>query len=295
MQSPRATLQGFSAWIQLLCGSRLKMSIRYNLDVNPTDNVAADKPVAVWLRRAKKLAYRYGIALGAIAFLVWTFTHLPVNPTTVALSFLLVVLFVASRWGLTIAITTAMVATMLFNYYFLPPIHTFTIADTQNWVALLAFLVSAILASRLSERARRETENANRRRKEVEQLYSLSQQLLSTENVLELNNSIPLFVRDAFRLTEAAMFLPKRDEVYRTELEHPELSDEDLRAVSVRGELVINADRLISIVPLRIGARPVGSIGLEGALLSRETLEALGSLIAISIERAGAVETLSRT
>lgn len=271
------------------------MSIRYNLDVNPTDNVAADKPVAVWLRKAKKLAYRYGIALGAIAFLVWTFTHLPVNPTTVALSFLLVVLFVASRWGLTIAITTAVVATMLFNYYFLPPVHTFTIADTQNWVALLAFLVSAILASRLSERARRETENANRRRKEVEQLYSLSQQLLSTENVLELNNSIPLFVRDAFGLTEAAMFLPKRDEVYRTELEHPELSDEDLRAVSVRGELVINSDRLISIVPLRIGARPVGSIGLEGALLSRETLEALGSLIAISIERAGAVETLSRT
>ena len=177
----------------------------------------------------------------------------------------------------------------------MPPVHTFTIADTQNWVALLAFLVSAILASRLSERARRETENANRRRKEVERLYLLSQQLLSTENVLDLNNAIPHFVRDAFGLTEAAMFLPKRNEVYRTGVEHPELSDEDLRAVSVRGELLINPEQLISIVPLRIGARPVGSIGLEGALLSRETLEAVGSLIAISIERAGAVETLSRT
>src|SRR6516162_11300186 len=236
MQSPRATLQGFSAWIQLLCGSRLKMSIRYNLDVNPTDNVAADKPVAVWLRRAKKLAYRYGIALGAIAFLVWTFTHLPVNPTTVALSFLLVVLFVASRWGLTIAITTAVVATMLFNYYFLPPIHTFTIADTQNWVALLAFLVSAIIGSRLSERARRETLNATRRRKEVERLYSLSQQLLATENVMELLNSIPEYVREAFGLKAAAMYLPTRHEVYRTGIDHPELSEEELKAVSGRGE-----------------------------------------------------------
>src|SRR5271165_6902772 len=170
-----------------------------------------------------------------------------------------------------------------------------TVADPQNWVALLAFLISAILASRLSERARRETENANRRRKEVERLYSLSQQLLSTENFLELNNSIPFFVRDAFGLTEAAMYLPKRNEVYRTGVEHLELSDEDLRAVSGRGELVIKPEQLISIVALRIGARPVGSIGLEGALLSRETLEAVGSLIAISIERAGAVENLSRT
>jgi two-component system, OmpR family, sensor histidine kinase KdpD len=271
------------------------MSIRYNRVVNPSQNAVAGKHGIVWWRTAKKLSYRYAAALGAIAILVWLFTRLPFNPTTVALTFLLLVLFVASRWGLTLATTTAIVATLAFNYYFLPPVHTFTIADPQNWIALLAFLVSAILASRLSERARREAENANRRRKEVERLYSLSQQLLSTENFLELNNSIPLFVRDAFGLTEAAMFLPKRNEVYRTGVEHLELSDEDLKAVSVRGELVIKPDELISLVPLRIGARPVGSIGLEGALLSRETLEAVGSLIAISIERAGAVETLSRT
>jgi len=271
------------------------MSIRYNRVVNPAENTIADKHGVIWWRTAKKLGYRYAVVLSAIAILVWLFTRLPVNPTTVALSFLLVVLLAASRWGLTLATTTAIVATLAFNYFFLPPVHTFTIADPQNWIALLAFLVSAILASRLSERARRETENANRRRKEVERLYSLSQQLLSTENFLELNNSIPLFVRDAFGLTEAAMFLPKRNEVYRTGVEHLELSDEDLKAVSGRGELVIKPEQLISLVPLRIGARPVGSIGLEGALLSRETLEAVGSLIAISIERAGAVETLSRT
>jgi two-component system, OmpR family, sensor histidine kinase KdpD len=278
-----------------LCGSSHKKSIRYNLGVDPTETPAPGKLGDVWLRPAKRLTFRYAATLGALAFLVWVYIHLLVNPTTVALSFLLVVLFVASRWGLTIAITISVVATLAFNYYFLPPVHTFTIVDPQNWIALLAFLVSAILASRLSERARRETENANRRRKEVERLYSLSQQLLSTENFLELNNSIPLFVREAFRLTEAAMFLPKRNEVYRTGIEHPELSDDELRAVSVRGELLIKPEQCISIVPLRIGARPVGSLGLEGCALSRETLEAVGSLIAISIERAGAVETLSRT
>ena len=68
----------------------------------------------------------------AIAVLTWVFKHLPVNPTTVALSFLLVVLLLASRWGLTIATTTAVVATLAFNYFFLPPVHTFTIAETAK-------------------------------------------------------------------------------------------------------------------------------------------------------------------
>ncbi len=226
---------------------------------------------------------------------VIAYRRLPnVNPTTVALTFLLVVLLLASRWGLTIAITTAVVATLAFNYYFLPPLHTFTIAEPQNWIALLAFLTSAIVASRLSERARRETLNATRRRKEVERLYSLSQQLLATDNVMELLNSIPQYVRDAFGLKAAAMFLPKRKEVYRTGVDHPELSQEQLEAVSGRGELVIDVEHQLCFVPLRIGVKPVGSLGLEGAVLSRETLEAVGSLIAISIERAGAVETLAR-
>jgi two-component system sensor histidine kinase KdpD len=78
-------------------------------------------------------------------------------------------------------------------------------------------------------------------------------------------------------------------------LGHPELNQEQLEAVSGRGELVVDEERQLCFVPLRIGVRPVGSLGLQGAILSRETLEAVGSLVAISIERAGAVETLTRT
>ena len=177
--------------------------------------------------------------MGTIAIVVIAYHRLPnVNPTTVALTFLLVVLLLASRWGLTVATTTAIVATLAFNYFFLPPVHTFTISEPQNWIALFAFLTSAIVASRLSERARREALNATRRRKEVERLYSLSQQLLATDNVMELLNSIPSYVRDAFGLKAAAMYLPKRKEVYRTGVDHPELSKEQLESVSGRGELV---------------------------------------------------------
>ncbi len=245
-------------------------------------------------RHLKTLAFRYAVAIATVAVVVLVYRRLPLNNTTVALTFLLVVLGVASRWGLTLATTTAIVATLAFNYFFLPPIGKFVIADPQNWIALGAFLISAIVASRLSERARRETSNATRRRKEVERLYYLSQQLLATDNVMELLNSIPRFVCDAFGLNAAAMYLPSRKEVYRMGVDHPELTAEQLEAVSGRGELVVDEARKICFVPLRIGVKPVGSLGLEGAVLSRETLEAVGSLIAISIERAGAVETLTR-
>src|SRR5271157_2946681 len=283
----------------LFCGSGVEKSIRYNHRVNPRqieDGHPGRHSFALSPQRLKAALSHYAVAMGTIAIVVILYRRLPdVNPTTVALTFLLVVLLVASKWGLTIAITTAVVATLAFNYYFLPPIGTFTIADPQNWIALLAFLISAIVASRLSERARRETLNATRRRKEVERLYSLSQQLLATENVMGLLNSIPQYVCDAFSLTAAAMYLPKRKEVYRTGVDHPELDEEQLESVSGRGELVVDEDKQLCFVPLRIGVRPVGSLGLEGAVLSRETLEAVGSLIAISIERAGAVETLTRT
>jgi two-component system sensor histidine kinase KdpD len=260
-----------------------------------TDGLPGRHSFAVSPQRLKAAFYHYGVAMGTIVMVVIAYRRLPnVNPTTVALTFLLVVLLLASRWGLTIAITTAVVATLAFNYFFLPPVHTFTISEPQNWIALLAFLASAIVASRLSERARREALNATRRRKEVERLYSLSQQLLATDNVMELLNSIPHYVQDAFGLKAAAMFLPKRKEVYRTGVDHPELSEEQLEAVSGRGELVVDEQHQLCFVPLRIGVKPVGSLGLEGAVLSRETLEAVGSLIAISIERAGAVETLTR-
>ena len=114
-----------------------------------------------------------------------------VNPTTVALTFLVSVLIVSAVWGLRYALFTAFVAAAAFNYYFLPPTGTFTIADTQNWIALFALLTTAVIASELSDRARKQTDEAVGRRRELERLYSFSQQLLTADNVLQLLNAVP--------------------------------------------------------------------------------------------------------
>lgn len=94
-----------------------------------------------------------------------------INPTTVALVLLLLVLFVAAAWGSKPAILAAVLGAACFNFFYLPPFGTFHIAEPENWVALLAFLITAIIAGQLSVRARRRAEEANAARQEIERLY----------------------------------------------------------------------------------------------------------------------------
>jgi sigma-B regulation protein RsbU (phosphoserine phosphatase) len=86
--------------------------------------------------------------------------HERLNDTTVALVYLLVVLFVATAWGRWPALLASAVGVLCFNFFFLPPVYTLTIADPQNWVALVAFLVTAITAGQLSELAKRRAAEA---------------------------------------------------------------------------------------------------------------------------------------
>jgi two-component system sensor histidine kinase KdpD len=239
---------------------------------------------------------RYAVCIIAAELVAQVYRRvIHVNPTTVALTFLLTVLLVAAYWGFRFSVFLAVLATLAFNYYFLPPVGTFTVADPQNWVALFAFLVTAGIASELADRARRQTADAVQRRRDVERLYSFSQRLLATDNVAELLNAIPLYVCEGFGGKAAAVYLLSSQQVYRTDPNATRLALQDLQMVSSRGEPVIDAQRGISLSPLHLGTRTTGAVGIAGAALSRATLEALGSMIAIAVERAGAIEKLSQT
>src|SRR6185369_16103891 len=95
-----------------------------------------------------------------------------VNAATVSLALLLNVLFIATRWGSAPALLASILAMLCFNFFFLPPLGTFTIAATDNWIALLAFLLTAITAGQLSARAKRRGEEAELGRHEIERLYA---------------------------------------------------------------------------------------------------------------------------
>lgn len=239
---------------------------------------------------------RFAAALVIVAAITFFYHRvLPVNATTVALTFLLAILAISTVWGLAVSIFMSLVAMLAFNFYFLPPIGRLTIYDPQNWVALFAFLVVSVLASRLSSHARQQAEYASARRHDVEKLYSFSQGLLESGNVIELLNRIPVQIVDVFEVGAAALLLAEKQKVYRSGPVVPHLDLESLKVIVTREEPVIDVANSVSFVPVRLGMRPVGSLGISGTILSRQTLEAIGTLIAIAMERARAVEQLGQT
>lgn len=132
-----------------------------------------------------------------------------VNQTTVGFSFLLAIL--AVLWGMAVSAVMSVAAMLAYNFFFLPPIGTFTIADPQNWVALFAFLVTAIVGSQLSVRIRKEADAADQRRREIEKLYVFSQKLLGEGNVIRLLNAIPRYPVEAFEGNSAQLFLADKN------------------------------------------------------------------------------------
>ena len=220
---------------------------------------------------------------------------IPANQTTVALSFLLAILAVSAVWGMAVSVFMSVVAVLAFNYFFLPPVRTFTIADPQNWVALAAFLFTSIMGSQLSARIRKEADEAHARRREIERLYKFSQKLLGEGNVIQLMNAIPNYIVESFEAGASELFLPQKDKFYRSGFGAAHLDEERMKTAFLRDEMSIEAQQSLYFIPVRLGVRAIGSLGVSGARLSRQTLDAVGSLVAIAIERARAVEQLSQT
>ena len=104
-----------------------------------------------------------------------------------------------------------MLADLCLNYFFMPPIGTFTIADPQNWVALFAFLAVAVVASNLSTTARERAREAVARRDELGRLFDLSRDVLLTTDSKEAMSQLARFVSRRFDLDFAAICLPRAE------------------------------------------------------------------------------------
>src|SRR3974390_1955184 len=239
-----------------------------------------------------------GLAVAAILLASITFTCsrlVHVNQTTVALLFVRWVLAVSAVLGMIVSSVMSVSAMLLFNYFFLPPAGTFTIADPQNWVAPAAFLITSIVGSQLSARIRKQADAAHNRRREVERLYAFSEKLLGEGNVIQLMNAIPNFLVDSFEAGAAELFVPQKGKFYRSGYGAAQIDEEQMKAAFSRDETVSDNLQGLYFLPVRLGVKPIGSLGISGARLSRQTLDAISSLVAIGIERARAVEQIGET
>lgn len=250
--------------------------------------------------------------LGVVAVVLVTLlftTQLDVNnPGTVSTTFLLVVLVVAAISELWAAVVVSFVAVLLFNYFFLPPVRTFTIADPQNWVALFSFLVVSLVASNLSARVRAREQEALVRRDELARLFDLSRDVLMMTESRDALSTLARSIGRRFDLEYVALALPAASEwsVFETGPSQLAPSEQQLSTAFAAAQRSIEFDattrsysgheqvtvdgRRVDLVPLRSDTKPIGLLATSGRRVEAGTLDALAGIAAIAIERARFLE-----
>jgi two-component system sensor histidine kinase KdpD len=229
--------------------------------------------------------------VGAVTAICATAVHL--SPTTVALTYVVVVLLIATRWGIAESTAASVAAVLCFNFFFLPPVGTFTIADPQNWIALLAFLLTAIIASQLSVRARLRTTEALARQRDLERLYALSRALLLAESGAALPGVIARHIGDAFGIQTVGVYDQRLDRAVWAGASGLTGSDEKLREAARRG-VTLHEPGGFTIVAIQLGGQSIGSVAISDAKLSDTVLHSMANLAAIGLERARGEEATAR-
>jgi two-component system sensor histidine kinase KdpD len=223
------------------------------------------------------------------------------NPTTVALTYVVAILLIATQWGIAEATIASLAATLSFNYFFLPPVGRLTIADPQNWVALTAFLATAIVASQLSGRARQRNIDALSRQRDLERLYALSRALLLGERTESIPSLIAQRIASTFELSAVALYDHQTDTISRAGSSEIPNADGVLRDVARQATSFQNPSGLL-VTAIRLGGAPIGSLaivvsqerhGTHGELTDT-VFQSIANLAAIGLERARGQEAAAR-
>jgi two-component system, OmpR family, sensor histidine kinase KdpD len=243
-----------------------------------------------------KSTVRLAAVLGTIGAITLLCFHLvPVNATTAGFAYLIAILLIATAWGLLEAMVASVTAVLCFNYFFFPPIGTFTIAEPRNWVALFAFLATSIVASQLSARAKRQAQEAMERREETERLYALSRAILLTEAGKRAPKEYAKEIAQIFDLSSVALYERETAATYRAgPSDLPGVEEEKLRETATLGTLFRDELSAITVTPIHLGGQPIASLAISGHLLSDSALQAISNLIAIGLEKVRGQEAASQ-
>ena len=228
------------------------------------------------------------VAVGATIGLLKLFPQL--NESSSALLLLLAVFFCASIWQSGPGVVAALLATLGFNFFFLPPLYTFTIQDPRNVAALFVFLVSGLLIGRLSAVSRRRLELLEAERRDLIALTQLSQGFLADTNRESLLGVAADRLRQALQCREVAILLAdekgalgRRVEtggmVFREEL--AELAYRQGNSAALPSDL----GGTDIYLPIPIGLQRAGALVARGLQSSERMAEACALLLGLAVER----------
>ena len=239
-----------------------------------------------------------------IALAIDSFVRLP----NISLVYLAAILFTAVAYGLMPSLFAVLLSVLAYNFFFLPPIYTFTISDPANVMALIFFGIVAVLTSNLTARTREQVLSAQRRAKDATELYTFSRKLAATNDLDDLlwafcyQVAALLKVRIVVLLPEKGQIAvragyPPEDELDESDLAAAKWTWAHNQAAGRASDTLPGARRLF--LPMRTGRGIVGVLGLDrdrpGPILTpeeRRLLDALSDLIAVAIERVHLAEDI---
>jgi len=243
-------------------------------------------------------------AASLIALAIDSFVRLP----NISLVYLAAILFTAVAYGLMPSLFAVLLSVVTYNFFFLPPIYSFTISDPANVMALIFFSIVAVLTSNLTARTREQVLSAQRRAKDATELYTFSRKLAATNDLDDLlwafcyQVAALLKVRIVVVLPEKGQIAvragyPPEDELDESDLAAAKWTWAHNQAAGRASDTLPGARRLF--LPMRTGRGIVGVLGLDrdrpGPILTpeeRRLLDALSDLIAVAIERVQLAEDI---
>jgi two-component system sensor histidine kinase KdpD len=255
-------------------------------------------------------AYLGSLGLVAVALGVGLILHQTLGVGSIALVFLTAVLISAVAYGLWPALFACFISVLAYNFFFLPPLYTFTIADPENVVALFFFAITAVIASNLTARVRAQAITARQRARTTEELYQFSRKLAGAANLddllwatvhqiaLMLKVRVVILLPDGEGVAVRAGF-PPEDSLDAADVAAARWSWEKNHAAGRGADTLPGAKRLF--MPMQTGRGAVGVIGIDrdepGPILTPDQhrlLDALADQAALAIERVNLVEDVDR-
>src|SRR5262245_13287521 len=239
----------------------------------------------------KILSYVFSIAAVALTIFILKQGFPGVTPATVALVLVVIVLFTATFGGFGPGFVVALLGALAFNFFFLPPYGTFTIADPSDVVAFFVFLITAIVVSRLSSAVRQRAEEAERRKDEVERLYKFAKILIETPDNFEGAASIANKIVEVFQVEYAGIYIPDKQGQWK----HVSVSSDEFKDIALPQPGTLQNGTIARILDeygkgvlyteMKTPSHNIGVIALRARNLSKDTIAAIASLVALTLER----------
>ncbi|MGA7616128.1 MAG: DUF4118 domain-containing protein [Thermoanaerobaculia bacterium] len=243
------------------------------------------KGVASWL-----------VALLLIAVVTTAGRLLDANPGAVGFAYLIAVLLISLRSGLLVGTISSIAATLCYNFFFFPPLYTFTIAEPANWLALLAFLVCSVTVNRLIVTARTKAREAEASRAELQALYGLSIDLFAATSRVGVLGEAAQRALTLLGASEGGLVLfagsrSRQQEVVWTGERFEEIEELIAGVGRHKRQFEISSSLGRDVyLPLNVGGKTIGVLVARGTAATNQALESVSHLVAMAVERERFVE-----